>query len=289
MVKITFNILEALNLQIGPVRIGGRSEPEGVVPPLVQRWLWIWKAHGVHRHQIPSLLNSWSGPTSALLDPGKLRLIDRLSDAMLSETCTLFNISRSWLEDGEDEPYGTLTLSKRHVGGLIDTIVRLKRLDPYASLIVLRSGRREIGEQPQQYGCLVFRAAIGAISGGEREVDQYVPVYSLRHWDCPQQAFLALRAMWVACRLGMQMMGYTADRRTIEAIADGRVFPGEALRSARRSWHPDDYVYSLESAVVKRPDWLSEILADCQRTGIAEQVQAAKVSVEAQRAAKSEG
>lgn len=50
--------------------------------------------------------------------------------------------------------------------------------------------------------------------------------------------------MWIACRLGFHLLGYTLARRTIDAIANGVAFPGEVLSDAVRTWHPDDYVHS---------------------------------------------
>lgn len=151
MFNFRFSLIE--NVSLLSLRLARTRTTSKQLPGVVSRWLHAWDAHGIERHQIPSILRSWTGRRSALVDPVGSRLIDFLPDEVLDETCGLLNIRRAWLDhDDQEMPFDPLVLGERHVDGLIRELVRLKGLDSYPELIAFRSGHQEIGEESEQSG-----------------------------------------------------------------------------------------------------------------------------------------
>ncbi|WP_239994212.1 hypothetical protein [Photobacterium phosphoreum] len=76
---------------------------------LSTRLVQLYEAHGVHRNQIPKVIGQGLTLHDVSTDE---RLLEKLTDEILSSTCQLFGINRDWLDGVSDEIYPTYNFYK---------------------------------------------------------------------------------------------------------------------------------------------------------------------------------
>ncbi|ENM5732265.1 hypothetical protein AB7D55_004101 [Vibrio mimicus] len=81
------------------------SRPNELVSTRLVR---VYEAHGVHRNQIPKVIESLTLHDVSTDD----RLLEKLTDEILVSTCHLFGINRDWLDGASDEIYPTYNFYK---------------------------------------------------------------------------------------------------------------------------------------------------------------------------------
>ena len=97
---------------------------DGTIPPpseayeLVNRFVSIFKAHGIERIQIPRFLGDESGLTFGHMGDDE-KLLHALSDKILNDTCTRFGLMRNWL-DGKSCPIYPGRWFDKNLKGFID-------------------------------------------------------------------------------------------------------------------------------------------------------------------------
>ena len=86
------------------------SNPSSDSKELVStRLVQLYEAHGVHRNQIPKVIGQGLTLHDVSTDE---RLLEKLTDKILSSTCQLFGINRDWLDGASDEIYPTYNFYK---------------------------------------------------------------------------------------------------------------------------------------------------------------------------------
>lgn len=237
----------------------GRRERQPSLPPFADRWLSLWRDHGLPMHLVPEVLPTWSGPRSALHEPYG-GLVDHLSDDVLTATCRLLDVERAWLDGTSNRQYHPLCLSER--GDLSEpqsVITELLQLDEHAELVAFRppQGRRVPHRQWAKVlrrtdGCLVLRARVKEWNGGELTLWRHVPIFSVRSYDNGAQLTLAIELIRLADRLGMWIFGCECEATTSRAIADGEAVPHAAIEGGWNRWSPEDLADEFAD-VLSRP------------------------------------
>lgn len=96
LVRTDFSILRVGTIILGSLRRTSEPLLHPSVAALVRRWLELFAAHGVARHQIPGLLQGHRLPLSQLSEDRAAA--DLLTNDVREATCRLFDVERAWLD-----------------------------------------------------------------------------------------------------------------------------------------------------------------------------------------------
>jgi hypothetical protein len=233
-----------------PTAFAGPQAPiecEGV-KLLVERFLSVFKNHGILTNQIPRF-----APPEFNLNISDFRsnetVLNVLSDELLQWAVATFGINREWLDGGADwrgRPTERIYLDfdcYKGVQRFIDVAVRLRRSSwGRSEMFVLKDGeleRRPAGEP--SYVVMVLREVIGAVN--QRPVYRYLPITTVWNWGYWRTRYQA-KALFLICeKLSVVTNGYDVNKEDLIKMKEGQLFP-EPLLSEMGSytWHPEDYV-----------------------------------------------
>lgn len=225
----------------------GEAVPEGDdVLGVAQRFVQIYKAHGIERTQIPRLLGQEADLNLADVSKDE-NLIRALDENIINTTCEVFGVRREWL-DGKDIPIYPYLWFDKDMESFINFIVELKQKHGEVEVLVIKCPKDKLKKKEIDYPiAMMFRGKIdqwGHFS--EESIWKYYPLSDQYYFWGYERTRLQLKAMvLIAWQLDIHIGGWQLPRKDIEDLVAGTVFPGPLLGHLLRvSWYPDDYIFA---------------------------------------------
>ncbi len=213
---------------------------------VAQRFVKIYKAHGIERTQIPRLLGQEAGFNLADVSKDE-NLIRALDENIINKTCEVFGVRREWL-DGKDIPIYPYLWFDKDMEGFIHFIVELKQKHREVKGFVIKCPKDKLKKKEIDYPiAMVFRGKIdhwGHFS--EESIWRYYPLSDQYYFWGYERTRLQLKAMvLIAWQFGIHVGGCQLPQKDIEDLVAGTVFPGPLLgHLSYVAWHPDDYIFA---------------------------------------------
>jgi hypothetical protein len=216
---------------------------------LVDRFLRVYKAHGVLPAQIPRVLGMEK--ELSLRDIlSTQRLAECLNSEMLEKTCELYGVQREWLEGDNIPPYPSRSFYN-NPALLVEFLETLTQRHDFIQLWCFKNEDKPLEKLGN--GELFAVLVADSFQLGEKSVEKFYPIDSDWPWGHVPARLDFKTLVYVCQRFGIYALGRSAPVCKIEAVVNGREFPSNLYRYTKH-WHPDDYIYSqVESAVAKEP------------------------------------
>lgn len=210
---------------------------------VVERFIYLFKAHGIERTQIPRFLGEDFGITVADVSTDE-KLLHVLNEKILSAACERFGVRRGWIDGADKRVY--------------DTLVHYKDLPEYASFI------KNLTERHPDQSCflyaykaaktssdlfksqpdisLVFAEPIAEID--QQTIYRYYPLYGPFPWSHIPARFNLYAFFTLAYTTSGRIVlrGYDVPFKNITELAEVNIIP-EAVK-IEGIWHPEDYAFS---------------------------------------------
>jgi hypothetical protein len=210
---------------------------------LVNRFLEVFKSHGVHRNEIPRCIPEKFGVSLVELG-NKNKLIEKLTPELIDWVASTFNIRREWLEKNERRIYDTVRYYKNE-HSLLRLLKELKMKNHYELEVVAYKDAKELdpsSECRQHVNLLIITPAFKI---GDKSIMKYIPTATQWDWQYWQSRYQIRSIIHVCCaKLNIRFDGYDLDSEKMSELTDGLVFPKNIIDKApkRYSWFPDDYL-----------------------------------------------
>jgi len=222
---------------------------------MVERFVQIYKAHGIERTQIPRLLGEESGLTLVDVSTDE-KLLHALNEDLIQTTCDKFGIQREWL-DGKDVPIYPYLWHGDDLSGYIDFLLKLKKsgaaiqgfaIKRLADKLQKRKG--EHGYYDQFFIALLFRVKLD--HWGDHSQDsiwRYYPVGDQIYWGYERTRMQLKAKTLIAHMLGVYFKGCVMEVDEIDGIMEGRISPGPLMEHRSHvGWYPEDYIFTAEES-----------------------------------------
>jgi len=236
---------------------------------LVQRFVQIYKSHGIERTQIPRFIGEETGLTLADVSTDE-KLLHALSEKVIKDTCSRFGISREWL-DGKDVSIWPCLYYDKNLKGFIDFLEILTAEFDYVEGFAIKCEKDKLKKDDGSYPvALVFRGKIDHWGGsGEESIWRYYPLNDTLYWSYDRTQIQIKAMALTAWQFNIHMGGCELPQAQVEALIEGVIFPGPLLECLSRvSWHPDDYIFAKgESACAKDVPGAQSMYDEMERRG----------------------
>lgn len=216
--------------------------PNEQVYSLVERFISVYKSHGVDRTQIPRFLGEEF--TLALADvSNNEKLLYALDEKIVNATCELFGIRRGWLDGHNERIYDTLMVYK-DLPRFVRFIRELK--EQYPEKVCFLYAYKSTKASPDLFKSrpeisLVFAAPITDID--QRTIYRYYPLHGPFPWDHAPARFSLIAYFTLAFATpGLTLKGVDVTHKLIGGLAEGKIIPETVSREG--IWHPEDYAFS---------------------------------------------
>ncbi|WP_029918474.1 hypothetical protein [Pelobacter seleniigenes] len=239
---------------------GSVNKPEVKVPNevfgLVQRFVDIYKAHGIERTQIPRFLGEDGGLTLVDVSTDE-KLLYALNEKLLQATCDQFGVQREWL-DGKDVPIYPYLWHGHDLPAYIDFLLELKKTGCAIQGFGIKRQEDKLRKSSGKYGedydpffiALLFRVKLD--HWGDHSQDsiwRYYPLCDQIYWGYEKTRMQLKAKILIADILGVYFKGCVMEEHEIEGIMEGRIFPGPLMEHRSHvGWHPEDYIYTEEES-----------------------------------------
>lgn len=248
-------------------RLAGRK---GVGQPNIvcQRFLDVFKLHGVATSQIPRLL-----PKLKLADlQSAEKLIDVLDPELIDQVAKIFGVRVKWIEGVDDQIYDYLASYKepKVILDQINTVLAngTSKWDQPIRILTTRKKLDRNSDAPQDLAPVVVEKIVDL---GEEPVFRYHVYRDGFPWDHPPARIeLKAAARIIYKRLGITVPLYEISKKEMDALLEGRTIP-EFLRDACHVSTPSLEDYALaktESSSAKEDEELAEVLRYIEGQGL---------------------
>lgn len=248
-------------------RLPGRPK-RNQLDMVCQRFLDVFRLHGVEASQIPRLL-----PSVKLADLQSTEtLLGTLTPELLDQVAALFGVRVTWLEGVDDEVYDYLGTYKepirilRHISTVL-TDESSKWEHPVRVLCTKKCLDRHSDDNQKLAPVVIEQITLL----GEDPIFRYHVYRDGFPWDhAPARIELKALARTIFTRLGVTVPLYEISAAEMEELLDGRRIPG-FLRTACLNSNPslEDYALSrAESGVAKETDEFPDVLAYIEKTAL---------------------
>ena len=214
------------------------------VNDLAERFLLVYKAHGIEHAQIPKFVKK-AGELSLADLSSNSALLKALDENLLSDTCTHFGIQREWLDGGNVPIYPRIYFDKQ-LREYIHFLSRLKKEHSQVNGFAIKCPEDRLQKDEPDYDiALLFRGNIENWNSLDEEpIWRYYPIADYNFWGY-QRTRLQLKAMiHIAFLFGIFIHGYQMTQEEIRRIREGKNFPEPLLENrSYAAWHPDEYIF----------------------------------------------
>lgn len=221
---------------------------------LATRFIELFEKHGVHRNQIPRLLEH-DLKLSDVRDNATLLAV--LNDSQLDAACAMFGVRREWLDGVDSRLYELQYCYKepRRFFAQLDLLKTPANIFPVRAL----SSRLQLDRHANtsQRIELIMLETIATI--GEQEIYRFRPFSDGWNWGYPE-CRLQLKAIIRA--YGKPVPLYEVSAEEIESIYSGEIVPGTLMHgSLLTSPSLEDYCMSKqESPQAKETEELDSVI-----------------------------
>jgi len=236
---------------------------------LVERFVEIYKAHGIERTQIPRFLGEGGGLTLSDVSNNE-KLLHALSEKVIEDTCFRFGVSREWL-DGKDVPIWPCLYYDKNLKGFIDFLESLRADFDYIEGFAIKCEKDKLKKDGADYPiALVFRGRIDHWGHpGEESIWRYYPLQGTQYWSYDRTRIQIKAMVLTAWQFNIHIGGSELPQAQVEELIEGNIFPGPLLdHLSRVAWHPDDYIFANgESACAKDVAEAQKMYEEMERLG----------------------
>lgn len=143
-----------------------RKEEDSVATRFVQ----LFESHGVHRNQIPRIFKHGLSVADVANDE---KLLEKLTEEMQVDACSLFAVQREWLDGANNQIYPTYHFYKYPEGFIkfIDNIIQKSESRDIKAILLT-----PVGNQYGKPALLLLEEELGAI--GEKSYYRYYQLSS---------------------------------------------------------------------------------------------------------------
>ena len=218
---------------------------------LVQRFVEIYKAHGIQRTQIPRFLGEQSGLTLVDVSTDE-KLLHALNENLLQTTCDRFGIQREWL-DGKDVPIYPYLWHDDNLSSYIDFLLELKEKGTAIQGFAIKRLADKL-EKPkcehvpydEFFIALLFRVKLTHWGDHSQEsIWRYYPMGDQIYWGYERTRMQLKAKTLIAHMLGIYFKGCVMEADEIDGIMEGNIFPGPLMEHRSHvGWHPEDYIFT---------------------------------------------
>lgn len=209
---------------------------------VVERFISLFKEHGIERTQIPRFLGENFDISVADVSTDE-RLLHVLNEKILNAVCDRFGVRRGWM-DGVDKRVYELLYHYKNLPDYVNFVKTIteKHPDEFCLLYAYKpanSSSNLFKSYPDI--SLVFAEPIAAID--QQTIYRYYPFYGPFPWDHSPARFNLYAFFTLALSThGLALKGCEVSPKYINEISLGNIIP-EAIKN-EGIWHPDDYAYS---------------------------------------------
>jgi hypothetical protein len=240
-------------------RVDSKAEGAIPVPPpseayaLVNRFVSIYKAHGIERIQVPRFLGEESGLTIAHMGDDE-KLLHALSEKTLNDTCARFGVVRDWLDGKPCSIYPRRWYDKS-LKGFIDFLERIHAEHDVVEGLAVKCENDNLQHDGRDLPvAFVFRGKLSDWGEqGSESIWRYYPLNDTLFWGYVRTRIQMKAMVLAAWQFGIIIHGCVSAEKNVEDLVEGKVFPGPLLEGTWwAAWHPDAYIFAEgESALVK--------------------------------------
>ena len=212
---------------------------------VVERFVYLFKAHGIERTQIPRFLSEDSGITVADVSTDE-RLLHVLDEKTLNAVCDKFGVRRRWLDGADKQVYDLLYHCKDlpEYLSFIKTITG-KHPDEFCFLYAYKPGDTSTDLFKSRPDIsLVFAEPIAEID--QQTIYRYYPLSCPLPWGNTEARFNLYAFFTLAFSThGLVLKGHDVSSKFITELAEGKIIP--EVMKIKGIWHPDEYAFSAIS------------------------------------------
>ena len=233
-----------------------------------QRFLEVFRLHGVATSQIPRLL-PWLKLADLQSDDSLLAVLE---PRRIDQIAKIFGIRVQWLEGVDDEVYDDLTSNKepRVILEHINTVLA-NGTSKWDQPIRILTNRKRLNRNSNNFQVLAPVVVEKIAELGEESIFRYHVYRDGFPWGHPSaRTELKALARTIFHRLGITVPLYEISSAEMENIVNGRTIPGFLRRVCHLSTPSlEDYALAKsESGVAKEVEELDEVLRHVNKHGL---------------------
>lgn len=204
---------------------------------LVQRFVAIYKAHGVERTQIPRFLGEDFGLTLTDVSTDE-KLLHVLNENVITKTCEIFGVRREWLDGAEPQVHLAHDFYKQPEIFFV-FIKNLLKNNAYGGIVGILLAPNE--RDWQAHALLILQETVGFV--GDKPIYRYYLCnnWAFTYWKA--RAYLAA-CIAIAWKHEVFVYGVYVPKKEIERLAGGTVllgWQGEGIwQLGHKTWSPED-------------------------------------------------
>lgn len=223
---------------------------------VVERFIHVFKSHGLERTQIPRFLTNEYEITLKDISTDT-NIIKVIHGNLLKGICNRFGVRPEWLDGAEDTIYPIRCFDKQPLE-FIDFLSDLQDKFQNVEGFFLKDVNDELQKGDDRHPiATVFRVPITKpFEFGEDPIYRYYPLFDYYFWGY-KRARLQLKAYTlIAWQFNIHIFGCNLEKNLIERIIEGLEFPGPHIQKAfKTAWYPDEYIFTnQESLASKDPE-----------------------------------
>ena len=223
---------------------------KGQASILAERFIFLFKAHGIELAQIPKFLKDIA--LSDLVSSEKI--VSVLNSKIIADTVKYFNIEQDWLE-GKDEPIYPYFYVYKDLPQYIDFLIDLKSKHPFVNGFAIKQIDDKLKKNgPHQSIVLIFQANIHDWEQSNDEpIWKYYIIRDEYSWGYWKTRFQLKAMFYIAHAFDIHVAGCQMTEQEIGNLVGGRAFPGPLLEGKSHvAWHPTEYIFTHEESAAVR-------------------------------------
>ncbi|SHJ66615.1 hypothetical protein SAMN02745165_02883 [Malonomonas rubra DSM 5091] len=218
---------------------------------LVERFVQIYKSHGIERTQIPRFLGEEGGLSLVDVSTDE-KLLQALNEKLLQTTCDSFGVQRDWL-DGKDVPIYPYLGHNDDLSSYIDFLLELKKSGVAIQGFAIKRPEDKLQKSIESHGpcdcffiALLFRVELDHWGDCcQDSIWRYYPLGDQIYWGYERTRMQLKAKTLIAHMLGIYFKGCVMEADEIEAIMEGQIFPGPLMEHRSHvGWYPEDYIFT---------------------------------------------
>lgn len=214
---------------------------------LINRFIKVYEIHDIAITQIYTFVDKkFNLGLKDFKDSDSI--INIISDDLLNWTASTFGIRREWL-DGKDESIYQTRDYYKNIHTAIGDFIKLLDKGYDVDVLFLKSSKilNNQSENDQPAGLIV---RIYFDEGFGRKIYKYKIIRTYWNWGYWRTRYQLKALIWLFRKLDINIDGYDTDKKELDDLLSGRVFPQTIIDNLRGvTWYPDDYIDSLDSSV----------------------------------------
>lgn len=215
---------------------------------LVDRFIELFKAHGIERTQVPRFLGDRYNLTLENMSSNE-KLLSRLDEALLTSVCELFGVQRDWLDKGDTPIYSRERFYK-NMNLYVQFLSDIKQKYDDVQCFAIKSPENKLAKDGKDLSiALLFRGRTGVLD--DNPIYRYFISGDEWSWSYGRTRIQLKAMIWAAWQFKILIAGCLLPQDNINDLLAGKVFPGPLVDNLSWvMWHPDDYILTADESQV---------------------------------------